>query len=212
MVILLIDPTANPQNEQSVESAKAMVQKVGNAAVNYNETEILYIAENWIAQEQTLDDGRKTVDLVKNRGHVHEQQGKDIVQICDIPKEHEQRRQHKPYADVKNHQTDNGVDEGEKMDTKGNMVEGRKHKIGAKGQAEVNERGNVFGQQKHILWHIDLADNAPVCHQCVHAAAGRFFEIGKDKVAAEQVCCVMWGIAAEELCKHQPHDQKRQQR
>ena len=60
-----------------------MVQKVGNAAVNYNETEILYIAENWIAQEQTLDDGRKTVDLVKNRGHVHEQQGKDIVQICD---------------------------------------------------------------------------------------------------------------------------------
>ena len=154
----------------------------------------------------------KRIDLIKNCGHIHQKKRKNIIQIPNIPKEHKQSRQHQSNANVKNHQTDNGVDEGKKMDAEGDMVNGSKHEKDAKGQTEIDERGNVFGQQEHILWHIDFADNAPVCHQSVHTAIGGFLEIRKNQVAAEQVCGVMGGIASKELSKHQPHYQQRQQR
>ena len=81
----------------------------------------------------------KRIDLIKNRGHIHQKKRKNIIQIPNIPKEHKQSRQHQSNANVKNHQTDNGVDEGKKMDAEGDMVNGSKHEKDAKGQTEIDE-------------------------------------------------------------------------
>lgn len=212
MVVLFVNPTSDAQNNQSVEGAKAMVCQTRNVSVNHNDTEILDIAEYWIAQEQALNHRRVTVDLIKYCGHIHEQQGKDIIQIPGVPKENKQCRQDQAHANVKYDQTDDRVNQRKEMATEPDPVNGGKNKEYNQRQTKIDQRRYIFGKEEHIFGNVDFCNNTAVGHQCVHTTGGGLLKIGVYQVSAKQIGGIVLHVAAKKMGKHQPHNQQCQQR
>ena len=68
-----------------------MKRERGNASVQHNKSEIVDVAVDGIAQEEPLHGRRKCINLVEDGGQIHQQHGKNIVQVGDIPKEYKKR-------------------------------------------------------------------------------------------------------------------------
>ena len=92
------------------------------------------------------------------------------------------------------------------------MVQQAEHKKHAQGQAEVDEGLHIFGQQKQVLGHIDLGEDAGIAHQGGHTLAGGLIEAGENQVSAKQVGGVVVHATAKKLGKDQAHHQQHHQR
>ena len=189
-----------------------MVLQRGDLAVQDDTAEILDVAVDRVAQKSRLHPGGKAVHGIENGRAVHQKQRKDVIQVIDVPEKDEQRRQHQPHTDVEQNQAGDGVQQHQKARREGNAVDGDEQEEHQQRQAEVDQRRDVFGQQEHILWHVDLGDDAAVVHQRAHAGGGGVLEIVVHQVSAEQVDGVVRLVMREKLAENQAHDQKLQKR
>ena len=92
------------------------------------------------------------------------------------------------------------------------MVQNAEHEKHAEGQTEVDEALDVFGEQEHVLRHVDLGKNGRIAHEGSHALVRGLTEKREHQVATEQIGRVVRGIAPKKLRENQPHDQQGQQR
>jgi hypothetical protein len=72
----------------------------------------------------------------------------------DITEEDEQRREHHADADIEQGQRQDGVQYSEKLPVKCDAVNGCEYEKDAQRQAEIDDSGNVFAQQKQVLRYL----------------------------------------------------------
>lgn len=212
MVLLLVDQAAHRQRRQRIKQQQQMELHGRNRAVQHDRAHVLDRAVHRIAEEQPLDRRGIAIHRVEDGGHVHQQHGEHVIQILNVPEEHEQRREDEAHADVEEHETQDRIEDRDKFPGEGHPVDRRKQEEHQQRQAEVDHRRDVLGQQEDVLGHVDLGEDVLVGHQGVHAAGGRLAVIAEHQVAREQIRRVMLHVAAEKLREHQPHHQQRQQR
>lgn len=189
-----------------------MERKRWNCTVEHNATDILDRAIHRVEQKQPLDRQRIAIHRVEDRGHIHQQHGEHVVQIRNIPEEHEQGRQDQADANVKDHQAGDRIEDRDELPRERHAVDRREEEEHKQRDAEVDNCRNILRQQEDILGHVDLREDVRVLHQGVHAAGGGFAEEAEQQVACKQVSGVMIHGSAEELREHQLHHQQGQER
>lgn len=128
-----------------------------------------------------------------------------------IPKKDKQSRENKPHPDIEQHQHANGIEQTDKLPGKRQVVKGHKNKQDHQRQQKVDKRLHIFGKQEKILGNIDFGKHFCVPHQGLHPALCGFGKVGPHHISAENINGVVWGIAAKELGKYQPHHKEGQQ-
>lgn len=212
MVLLLVHQSAQQQRQRRIRRQQQMERRRGNRSLQHDQTHILDRAVHRVNQEQPLDRRRVAVHRVEDRRHVHQQHREHVVQVRNIPEEHEQRRQNQAHADVEDHQAEDRIEDRDEFRRERHAVNGRKQEEHQQRQAEVDDCRNVLRQQEHVFGHVDLREDVRIAHQRVHAAGCRLAVIREHQVAREQVRRVVRHISAEELGEHQAHDQQGQKR
>lgn len=81
----------------------------GNGSIQHNFPEVPDIDIDWVKQEKISSNLWEGVNAVKNCGHIHKKQCKNVVEVLNIPKKYIQRRQNQPNSQVEDHQTDHWV-------------------------------------------------------------------------------------------------------
>lgn len=162
MVLFLVYPGSKPECDQGVAQSEQMELRGGNGPLQHDFSEVADIDIDRIQQEQLLPELRKAVDAVKNRGHIHEQQGKNAVQVLDVPEKYVQCRQEQPDPQVEEHQTDHWVDQQNKFPCDGNSVNDHEEGVDQQRNTEIDEGRDVFGEQEQVFGHIYLGENLRV--------------------------------------------------
>ncbi len=151
--------------------------------------------------------GRLAVPVyrIENRGQIGQKPEKDRPEILDIPEEHEQRREDHSDPDIEEHQANNRIQQENELPCEGDMVDHAEHKKHAQRQSKVDQRLNVFREQKQVLWHIDLGKDLGIAQQTTHPLVGGLTEIRKHEISAEEVGGIVGRIPSKELGKDQSH-------
>ena len=212
VVVLLVYPAADPEEQQRLKGHQEMVLRRGNGPVDHDQAEIADEEIDRVRQKSALDCGAVIVHGIEDRGHVHDELSGNAPEILHVPEEDIQRREDHAHAEIEEQKKDDRVNEHNQPPREGDMVQNAEEKEHDQGQAEVDEALDVFGHQEQILRHIDLRKDGGVAQKRGHALVRGFAEEGEDQVAAEQIGRVMRGAAPEKLGEHQAHDQQHQQR
>ena len=209
MVLLLVYPGSKPECGQGVAQREQMELRGGNGPLQHDFPEVADIDIDRIQQEQLPPELWKAVDAVKNCGHIHEQQGKNAVQVLDVPEKYVQRRQDQPDPQVEEHQTDHRVDQQNKFPGDGDSVNDHKEGVNQQRNAEIDEGRDVFGEQEQIFGYIHLGENLRVVQQRGHPFIGGVTEKGKDQLSGEEVNGVVLDGGPQKRPENQVHHQQR---
>lgn len=188
-----------------------MEPNAGNGGLNHYFAKIADKEIYRVQEKQITDRVAVAVNVIEDGGHIHEQHGKDVIEILYVPEEHEKSGQDHTDADVEKDQTANRVEQTNELPSEGNAIRGDKNKKHNKNQAKVNKGLNISGQQKQILRHIDFCKDTSVAHDGPHAALGRVAEKGEDQVSAENIDHIVRRIPAKKLGKYKGHNGKLEQ-
>ena len=212
VVVLLIHEAADPDGDKRVRKHEGVEPQRGHGRLDDDLAEIADEEVYRVQQEQILRVRGIAVDGIENRRHVHQQLREDAPEVLDITEEDEQRREDEPHADVEADEQPNGIEQHDPAPGEGDAVQNAEEHEDAERQGKVDEALHVLRQEEEVLRDVDLGEDAGVVHEGAHALRGRFIEEGEDEVAAEQVCSIVIHAAAEELGKHEPHDQQHHER
>ena len=177
-----------------------------------NLAEIIDKKVDRVCEKELLNGCRVAVDGIEDGGHIHQQLGENTPQVLNVPKKDKQCRESQTYANVEQHQQTDRVEQKNKLPCENDAVKNTEHEEDAERQAEVDKSLHVLGEQKQVFRYVDLCEDGGVAHEGCHPLRGRFFEVCEHKVATEQVSSIVRHIPAEELGKHQLHDEQHQQR
>lgn len=138
MVVLLVHPAAQAQHDQHVRQHQQMEPDCGDRGLDDDLAEVTDEQIDRIDEKQALDRIVVLFNGVEDGGHVHQQLGEHGPQVLNVPKEHKQRRQDQPHADVEQYQQGDGVQQENQLPGEGDAVQHTEHKEHAQGQAEIN--------------------------------------------------------------------------
>lgn len=212
MIVLFVHPESEAKYDQYIGSHEQMKPDRRDGGLNDDFAEIADEQVHRVEQEQVLRHGAVAVNAVKDGGHIHQQLGKDRPQVLDVPEEDKQRRQDQPHADVKQHQTADGVEQHHELPRKRDAVQCAEQEEHAQGQPEVDQGLHVLGKQKQVLGYVHLGEDARVAHEGGHTLRRGLIEVREHQVSAEQIGGVVRHTPTKKLRKDQPHDQQGQQR
>ena len=181
-------------------------------SLQYDHAYVFDIAVDRIQQKDPLHPACIRVSVVKDRGHIHEQQGKHIVKILRIAKKDIHGGKDHPYPYIQHGKGNNRVDDSKHAGSERHMIQCNKNKEDAQGQAEIYDCGNVFAEKEKIFRYIDLREDARVRHERLHTSVSGFFKIRKHQVSREEVGCIVLHVPAEKTREYQPHDKECKQR
>ena len=140
MIILFVDDSANSRCQNRVKGAEQVNLQRGDAAFQYNNPEVFDVAVDGIAQEKPLHGRRKCINLVEDGGQIHQQHGKNIVQVGDIPKEYKKRGENQANSDVEHNQTADGIEKRQEMNADGNLIQQHKQEKNTQRQPKIDKR------------------------------------------------------------------------
>lgn len=109
MIVFLVNDTADKQHSKCIKSTKTVKSQSWNGSFNRNQTEVLDVAIDRIAEEHLLHCGREPVQRIEDSRQVHQEQREYIIQITDIPEKNKQCGKNQAHTDIKYHQAYNGV-------------------------------------------------------------------------------------------------------
>ena len=139
MVFLLINPAANHECQYRICCCKKMKLQRRNGCFNHYLAEVPNIQVDWIEQKQILSKLREAPDVIKDRRHIHQEHGKDAVQILNIPEKQIQRRQNQSHAQIEYNQANDRVQQKDKLPRNGNPIDHHKNKIDDQRETEVDQ-------------------------------------------------------------------------
>lgn len=212
MVVLLIHPASDAQGYADIRQHQEMeLRRRYNGIYDYF-PEIADEKIYGVEKKKILHRLRIAVNGIENGRHVHQELGEYAPKVLDITEEHVKRREDKAHAQIEKHQHADRVEQHDEFPCKRDSVKDAEHEEHAKGQPEIDEALDILGEEEQVLRHVYLGENAGVPHKGAHALGRGLVEEREHKVAAEQIDGVMRRVSAEELGKHQTHDQQHQQR
>ena len=128
MVILFIDQRTDAQHQQGIPRAEQMKRQRRQMAVQHDDAEILNIAINGVEQEDPLNGRGIAIHRIEDRGHIHQQQRKNIIQIAGVPEENKHGGEDHAHADIEHNQASDWVEQQKEGPTEWNPIDRHKEK------------------------------------------------------------------------------------
>lgn len=162
MVLLFVNQATHKERQQGVKQNQRMERQGRHCAVNHHEAHVFNHAIHGVAHEKILHPHGIAVNRVEYCRHVHQKQSEKIIKVRDVPEKDVQRRENKANADVEKNQAEYRIYKRKKAPGKVYAVQRRKEEKYHQRDCKVDNRGDVFRQQKYVLWHVDFGKNMSI--------------------------------------------------
>ena len=165
VVVFVIHRCAADQCNGRIAEADGMMPQRRNNALDNGNSEIADVAVDRVEVEERLLQGSKGVQRIENGGHIQKQRGHDAVEVLDVLKEDIQRRKDQTHADVEHQQADDRIRQHQETPAEGQAVNGYEDEVDNQRQQEIDDGGDILGQQENVLGNVDLGENVGIAFQ-----------------------------------------------